>query len=85
MINMDDAERNGVPAEVLARAVWRKSSFSGALGNCVEVAALETGQTAVRHSRHPARPALVFTPGQWSAFLAAVGTGQFRPGALPAR
>jgi hypothetical protein len=51
--------RNGVSAEQLTGAQWRKSSRSGAVGNCVELAPL--GElTAVRDSKCPTGPALVF-------------------------
>jgi Domain of unknown function (DUF397) len=65
-----------VPAAELIDAVWRKSSFSGQ-HQCVEVASLGTGETAVRHSRQPAGPALVFTPEEWSAFLQGAVRGEF--------
>jgi hypothetical protein len=64
---------------LLQGAVWRKSSKSGASGNCVEVAALDSGDVAVRNSRHPAGPALVFTRAEWFAFLGGVENGEFHP------
>lgn len=68
---------NGMPAELLADAQWRKSSHSGALGNCVEVAPLASGEIAVRNSRFPAGPALVYTRAEMSAFLAGAKDGEF--------
>jgi len=57
-------------ARELRGARWRKSSFSGPTGgNCVETAALAEGRIAVRNSRFPAGPALVFTAGAWEAFI----------------
>lgn len=57
-------------ASELRGARWRKSSFSGPTGgNCVETAALADGRIAVRNSRFPAGPALVFTAGAWEAFI----------------
>ena len=50
--------RNGVSADDLPATVWRKSSFSGAVGNCVELSWLE-GQAGVRNSRDPHGPVLV--------------------------
>ncbi len=76
-----DDDRNGRSAALLTGAVWRKSSYSGAMGNCVEVATLETGEVALRNSRHPAGPALVFTPAEWVAFVGGVEKGEFRLGA----
>jgi hypothetical protein len=58
----------------LTAARWVKSTRSGPTGgNCVEVARLGDGQVAVRNSRHPAGPALLFGREQWTAFVAAVG------------
>jgi hypothetical protein len=51
--------RNGMSASLLTSAHWRKSSRSGKLGNCVELAILPGGDIAVRNSRDPKGPALV--------------------------
>jgi Domain of unknown function (DUF397) len=62
--------RNGTPRTRLAGATWVKSRYSGPTGgNCVEVAFLAGGDVAVRNSRHPAGPALIFTSAEWAAFL----------------
>jgi Domain of unknown function (DUF397) len=54
-------------------ARWVKSTHSGPTGgNCVEVTCLGDGRVAVRNSRHPADPALLFGREQWAAFVAAV-------------
>lgn len=74
---MASEERNGISASLIANADWRKSSVSGKLGNCVEVAMLGTGEVAVRNSRHPVGPALVFTSAEWSAFLGGVEQREF--------
>jgi hypothetical protein len=71
------AIRNGMQASDLD-VTWRKSSWSGPQGgNCVEFAKLPDGQVAIRNSRHPSGPALVFTPGEWDAFSKAVVGGEF--------
>jgi hypothetical protein len=50
-------------------ATWRKSTYSnGSGGNCVEVADLPNGG-AVRDSKHPQGPILVFATDQWRAFV----------------
>lgn len=70
-------EDYGKSASQLPDATWRKSSFSGHQGNCVEVATLVAGEIAVRNSRFPAGPALVFTPAEWSAFVTGVEKDEF--------
>ncbi len=61
----------------LSGARWVKSTRSGPTGgNCVEVACLGDGRVAVRNSRHPAGPALLFVQEQWTAFVAAVARRQ---------
>jgi Domain of unknown function (DUF397) len=60
----------------LDSATWRKSSYSnGSGGNCVEVADLRSGQ-AVRDSKHPEGPILVFTKGGWQAFVQGIQAGE---------
>lgn len=62
----------------LAALVWRKSSLSSAEGsNCVEVAGLLDGDTAVRDSKDPSGPMLRFTPREWGAFIGGVKAGEF--------
>jgi Domain of unknown function (DUF397) len=57
---------------------WRKSSFSGGQGgDCVEVAELVDGGRAVRDSKDPEGPKLVFTVGEWAAFLDGAKNGEF--------
>ncbi|MDQ3600950.1 MAG: DUF397 domain-containing protein [Actinomycetota bacterium] len=72
--------RNGLSAALLAEATWRKSSRSGALGNCVEVAALDSDQVAVRNSRYPSGPALIYSRAEVAAFVAGVKDGEFDDG-----
>lgn len=69
--------KNGVPAGELGDVQWRKSTASSAQGNCVEVAALPDGGVAVRNSRQPDGPALVYTRAEIAAFLAGVRNGEF--------
>lgn len=61
----------------LARATWRKSSYSGGSGDCVEIAGNLPGAVGVRDSKDPAGPALVLTPHVWRAFVAGAKNGEF--------
>ncbi|MFE2044395.1 DUF397 domain-containing protein [Streptomyces sp. NPDC059477] len=67
---------NGVRASSLD-VDWIKSRHSGAEGNCVEVAPLIDGSVAMRNSRDPDGPALVYTPAEVAAFLAGAKDGEF--------
>jgi hypothetical protein len=70
--------RNGMPATELAGARWVRSSRSAPTGgNCVEVAFLPDGHVAIRNSRQPAGPALVFTAPEWAAFVGGAEAGEF--------
>ena len=60
----------------LAGANWFKSSRSGGGKDCVEVAHLDGGAVGVRDSKNPTGPALIFTPGEWSAFIADAKDGE---------
>lgn len=67
---------NGISADHVP-AKWRKSTASNPSGACVEVAPLPDGEVAVRNSRHPSGPALIYTRAEVAAFLAGVKNGEF--------
>lgn len=49
---------------------YRKSSYSGSGGDCVEIAFNVSDVRAVRDSKDPDGPHLEFTPADFVAFLA---------------
>lgn len=55
---------------------WRKSSYSGANGDCVEVADTGNG-VAVRHSKEPNQGTLVYTRAELAAFIEGCKAGEF--------
>jgi predicted secreted Zn-dependent protease len=61
----------------MAELNWRKSSYSGENGACVEIANLPDRRIAVRDSKDPDGAALVFTPREWDAFVRGVKGGEF--------
>lgn len=61
----------------LAKAVWRKASRSTDDGGCVEVAFLPDGRVAMRDSKHPDGPVLVYTAFEWECFVDGVENGEF--------
>ena len=56
----------------LSRAIWHKSARSNNGGACVEVARNLPGIVAVRDSKDPGGPALVFTLADWDEFTAGI-------------
>jgi len=65
-----------VPASTdLLDVRWLRSSYSTGANNCVETArpgsGPRAGLVAVRDSKDPSGPALLFSPGSWAEFTAA--------------
>ena len=67
-IILSEAERAGL--------AWLKAQSSGANGQCVEIAST-AGKIAIRDSKDPDGPILVYTPGEFRAFLDGARNGEF--------
>jgi hypothetical protein len=52
----------------LSRAQWRKSSFSGNTGNCVEVAVTQSS-IGIRDSKEPEGGVLLVRGDEWRRFV----------------
>jgi len=66
----------GEPGPDLSRALWRKSTYSGGNGSCVEIADLGTA-AAVRDSKDRNGPRLIFAADEWSSFLDGIKAGSY--------
>lgn len=58
-----------------SRVCWRTSSYSGG-GACVEVAPVAR-TIAVRDSKDPDGPRLIFSPQDWQRFLGQIGRAAY--------
>lgn len=57
---------------------WRKSSYSGNGGNCVEVGQTADGSILVRDTKdHGHGPVHRYSPAEWRAFVSGARNGEF--------
>lgn len=68
---------NGMAATDLLGVHWQKSRHSNSQGNCVELAQLPGGDVAVRNSRFPDGPALIYTRAEIEAWILGAKDGEF--------
>ncbi|OWA04554.1 DUF397 domain-containing protein [Streptomyces sp. CS113] len=68
---------NGVPAGKITGVTWLKARASVGAGECVEVAKLREGGVAMRNSKDPEGPALIFTEAEVRAFLDGAKRAEF--------
>lgn len=61
----------------LSAATWRKSSYSGDSGDCVEVAVASDGGRYVRDSKDRGGRAHYFTAAGWMGFIRGLKDGEF--------
>jgi len=72
--------RRFLTAPELEGAAWKKSSYSGGSeSQCVEVADVTTTHNgiAIRDSKDPGGPALMFAPASFADFITDVSDGTF--------
>ncbi|MFB6888557.1 DUF397 domain-containing protein [Kitasatospora sp. NPDC056327] len=63
-------------SETAARG-WCKSSYSAQANDCVETGRAVIGGMAVRDSKDPDGPALLFAADAWAAFVGGLKAGEF--------
>lgn len=68
---------NGINATELTGVAWQKAKRSNSQGACVEMARLNDGSIAVRNSRFPAGPALVYTQEEIDCLIHGAKEGDF--------
>jgi uncharacterized protein DUF397 len=61
---------------VLGGLAWRKAQLSVSNGACVELAPAN-GMVALRDSKDPDGPVLMYTAAEWRAFLHGAKAGEF--------
>jgi len=69
---------NRIRTDLSGFTEWKKSSFSNANDNCVEVAFATDGRVAVRDSKDRSLLPHVYAREEWDAFLAGIAAGEFR-------
>jgi len=72
-----NASGPGADGDLVPLSPWRKSSYSGYNGSCVEVAHLRGTGIGVRDSKNPGAGWLAFGADVWDAFLSGVKNGEF--------
>ncbi|MBB6120671.1 DUF397 domain-containing protein [Nocardiopsis algeriensis] len=68
---------NGISASELTGVAWQKAKRSNSQGACVEMARLDSGAIAVRNSRFPSGPALVYTQEEIDCLILGAKDGDF--------
>jgi hypothetical protein len=76
-LDMQHHDGTSIAAALLGDVTWRKSQASNPNGDCVELADLDGGAVAVRNSRDPRGPALIYTRAEIAAFIQGAKDGEF--------
>ena len=70
------ADKITLTDEEIAGLSWVKAQFSSINGACIEIASTP-GKIAIRDSKDPGGPILVYTPLEFRAFLDGARNGEF--------
>ena len=70
-------EHDGMPSSSLPDADWQASRHGDPQAAQAEMAALPGGTIAMRNSRSPGAPALIYTRAEIEAFIAGAKDGDF--------
>ncbi len=73
---MEDRVAAPAPTSPSGQVRWRKATASNATGSCVELGEVD-GAIAVRNSRDPHGPAILYTRAEIAAFIDGVKGGEF--------
>jgi len=68
---------NGISATELSGTTWQKARRSNSQGACVEMPRLGNDSIAVRNSRFPSGPALVYTQEEIDCLILGAKDGDF--------
>ena len=60
------------PKPVFDESDWRRTSYSIGNGQCIEAAVSADGRVGVRDSKVQLSPVIVFSAGEWHAFISTV-------------
>ncbi|GAA4035632.1 hypothetical protein GCM10022247_71600 [Allokutzneria multivorans] len=75
---MNAIGKTAVEEAAFPESGWRTpADCSGKGGDCVAVNLEHAGWVGVRDTKRPDGPVLSFTDDEWTAFVAAVGRGEF--------
>jgi hypothetical protein len=76
VVNIAKAEKMTLTEVERTSLTWLKAEASTHNGQCVEIASAP-GKIAMRDSKDPDGPILVYTPGEFKAFLDGARNGEF--------
>lgn len=64
-----------MPAHEISEFQWKKSTYSGNSGQCVEISVTHGERVSIRDSKYPYATMLRFSPHVWSSFVGGIKAG----------